>query len=237
MNISIQEQEPVLAYWEYLASKTRYASYTSDIEKAVILKAHHLVPQPSTMLDIGCEAGRWSKLLADAGWKPICTDINAQALTLCQQRIPGATCVLASTGTRRLPAETASQGLALCVEVPQVMLTEWFLDEVSRVLQMRGLFVGTFLNHCSYRGLISHARATFRRHRNWYQSSYRTWCKELRARGFVVLHNEGFGWPPFGKISDSPLISVTTRIERALGLRKMVHLSPLVAFIARKEFS
>src|SRR5437879_4097253 len=125
MNISIQEQEPVLAYWEYLAAKTRYASYTSNIEKAVILKAHHLATRPSTMLDIGCEAGRWSKLLADVGWKPICTDINAQALALCQQRIPGATCVLASPRTRHLPAETASQGLALCIEVPQVMLTEW----------------------------------------------------------------------------------------------------------------
>src|SRR5207245_10875715 len=141
--------------------------YTSNIEKAVILKANHHDTLPSTMLDIGCEAGRWSKLLADVGWKPICTDINAQALALCQQRIPGATCVLASTRTRHLPAETASQGLALCIEVPQVMLTEWFLDEVSRVLQMQGLFVGTFLNHCSYRVLISHTHATFGTRWNW----------------------------------------------------------------------
>lgn len=84
--------EPAMTFWEK-AAITRWGSYLTEIEKAVILKAHQLSGLPGTALEIGCEGGRWSKLLSEAGWKVICTDIDVESLALCRKRIPDATCI------------------------------------------------------------------------------------------------------------------------------------------------
>ena len=80
-----------IADWERIGSSTRYGRYASEVEKKTLLKANSLIKKPTTALDIGCEGGRWSKLLADTGWNLICTDIDQNSLAICQERIPAAT--------------------------------------------------------------------------------------------------------------------------------------------------
>jgi hypothetical protein len=63
-------------YWESIA-QTRWGSYITEIEKRAILKSNNLSKKPSNALEIGCEGGRWSKLLSDLGWNMTCTDINS----------------------------------------------------------------------------------------------------------------------------------------------------------------
>ncbi len=223
-------------YWENMATTRRYIRHTSEIEKEAIIKALSLAPNPTTALEIGCEGGRWSKLLSDAGWKLICTDTNQQALNICQERIPKATCILVSPDDSQLLCDTESIGLILCIEVPEVINAGWFTDEVFRALQKRGLFVGIFFNRLSWRGLV-HRFTTFLKGSlpYVYRYSYPNWRKSLHKKGFSLMYEKGFGWSPLSKTSNSPLVPVVTRIEHYLGLRRIVSLSPLIVFIAQKD--
>ena len=223
-------------YWENIANTRRYVKHTSEIEKRVILKSHFLALQSTTAIDIGCEGGRWSKLLADAGWRLMCIDVSQRALDICKKRIPNATCVLSSRNDSQFPCATESIGMALCIEVPEVINADWFIDETFRVLQKGGLVVGVFFNRLSWRGLMHHFIAFLKRRSAYvYRLSYSEWRKSLRKRGFFVVYEEGFGWSPVSKTSISLLVPVVSSIERYLGLRKLVSLSPMIIFIAQKD--
>src|SRR5256885_16316767 len=103
--------------WELVGHSTKYGRYTSEIERKTVLNAHNLITKPTTALEIGCEGGRWSKLLADFGWEMICTDIDQKSLAVCQRRIPTATCTLVSPEDTTFPCATESIGLTLCIQV------------------------------------------------------------------------------------------------------------------------
>ena len=222
--------------WENVAATRRYVRHTSEIEKKAIIKTLSLAIKPTTALEIGCEGGRWSKLLSDAGWKLICMDTNRQALNICQERIPSATCILVNADDLELHCDTESVGLILCIEVPEVINASWFTNEVFRVLQKRGLIVGVFFNRLSWRGLLHPFTAFLKGGLPYvYRYSYPNWRKSWHEKGFSLTYEEGFGWSPLSKTSDSPLVPVVTRIEHYLGLRRIISLSPLIAFIAQKD--
>jgi SAM-dependent methyltransferase len=228
-------------HWERITTTTRFGHYVTEIEKRAIVKAHYLSTSSASALDIGCEAGRWSKLLSDLGWKLTCIDVKQSSLDICQQRVPAATCILANQNSSTLPCDTESMGLVLCIEVEQVMHADWFIDEVFRVLQKGGMFVGVFFNALSYKGLIYRSVPSFRasvRARNtyWYgyPLSYPVWRKRLRDRGFTLIQEEGYGWLPYRSDNNSVFVPVAAQIERYLGLRKLVSLSPMIVFIAKK---
>jgi SAM-dependent methyltransferase len=235
--VTMKTDLPPLGYWEATASQSRFVQYTSQIEQAAILAAHERARIPTKALDIGCEGGRWSLLLAERGWQLICTDTNARALALCQQRIPTATCVLAHDDERTLPAADQSLGLVLCIEVVPVMPSTWFRQEVMRVLQPGGLLVGVFWNQWSWRGLLHHTAARLQHKQDdWYSEAYPRWRKCMRKQGFLFVQEEGCYWPPFRhRTSNSPLIPLACCIERVLGLHKLVSLSPLIIFVAQKQ--
>ncbi len=225
--------------WEDVVGSTRYGRYASEIERRIILKAHSLVTKPTTALEIGCEGGRWSKLLSDFGWSMICTDIDQQSLTICQKRIPTATCIHMSPNESKFPCDTQSMGLVLCIEVAPVIHADWFIDEAFRVLRKGGWIAGVMWNRSSWRGLLYHSAPALRVKGSgnwyWYPLSYPLWRKRLCQRGFTLVHEEGYAWPPFRRTSNSPLVPIATSVERYLGLRKLVRLSPMIAFVAQKN--
>lgn len=222
--------------WESMATHRRYPCYTSEIEQQVLWRALSLIPNPTIALDIGCEGGRWSKLLADRGWSLTCIDIDQQSLMICKQRIPTATCLLVNPDDSHLPCDSESVGLVLCIEVPNVIESDWFITEAFRVLQKDGLLVGMFFNQESWRGWMHHLIAPiFYGSVSLYRLAYPAWRRRLEKKGFRLLHEEAFGWFPFRKSSDSPLVPVFAHLERSLGLQKLVTYSPLLAFIAQKR--
>ncbi len=79
--------------WENISTNSRYGRYATEIEKEAILKGLTHTAKPTRALEIGCDGGRWTKLLSDLGWNIICTDIDQQSLNICQKRVPTATCV------------------------------------------------------------------------------------------------------------------------------------------------
>jgi SAM-dependent methyltransferase len=222
-------------YWESVA-ESRWGQYVSGIEMTAILASQALAAPPKVALEVGCEGGRWSKVLADIGWKLICTDTDPKALALCQQRVPSATCVCVDPCDEDLPAEAGAVSLLVCIEVPYVIERDWFTHEAHRILPRGGILVGVQHNRRSLRGMLYGFMLLAGKAKGYpfYQLSYPQWRRRLQATGFDILKEEGFCWFPMRRASNSCLVPFVTRIEGAFGLRKLASLSPWVIFIARK---
>jgi 2-polyprenyl-3-methyl-5-hydroxy-6-metoxy-1,4-benzoquinol methylase len=224
-------------YWERVA-RSRWGQYVTALEKRAILKGASLAARQRTALEIGCEGGRWSKLLADSGWHVVCTDVDSAALKICKERIPSAQCVLVSPEDNTIPSGTATIDLLLCMEVPAVAHSDWFIHEAFRVLSPGAVLVGAVMNKFSHRALLhrlsSKTAETHTEDDPAYQLDYRKFRSTLLRSGFSFIQEEGCCWNFFRRDSDSAAIPVLVEIERRLGLRKIPTLSPWIIFVARK---
>jgi 2-polyprenyl-3-methyl-5-hydroxy-6-metoxy-1,4-benzoquinol methylase len=221
-------------YWEEVAETTRQGCYITAIERRLILFSSSMLDHTRKALEIGCEGGRWSRLLADHGWNMTCADVDEKVLRVCQERIPEATCVLTTPESTTLPTETASVDLLLCVEVRPVIQSEWFGAEAARVLQNGGLIVGVVWNSCSLRALIHRVESRLRGSVDFCTHSYSAWRRKFQKHGFQFIKEEGFCWLPFKRTSNSKLVPFFASVERILGLGKLPRLSPWVMFVARR---
>ena len=227
----VTDPDRTITYWEDIAN-TKWGAYISSIEKKVIMKAHYLVDKPSTALEIGCEGGRWSRLLSELGWKMICTDIDKESLELCKKRIPSANCVHVTPQDTRLPCDAESVKMLLCVEVFPVIQANWFTDETVRVLLPGGLLIGVFLNRLSIRGVYVRQ---FKKNVDNYKLIYTVWKKQLSQKNMEIIHDEGLCWFPFSRNSNSKYIDYLSDVEGKFGLKRLTVLSPWIVFIARKK--
>ena len=222
-------------YWERVA-KSRWGMYVSDAERRAILMANDLAKgiATHTALDVGCDGGRWTKLVVDLGWEVISTDINPDTLSVCQKRIPSAKCILVEKDSTTLPCETESCVLLLCIEVP-VSSSDWFQKEAIRVLHTGGLMVIVIQNRRSLRGHFYHLTSTLKKRIDYYKISYPQWRNELCKKGFNLISEEGICWFPFRRSSNSILVPAFIQLEEVLGLRRLPSLSPWVVLVARKQ--
>jgi len=223
-------------FWEPVASR-RWGQYISSIEHQAIEFALNQTNAPGKALEVGAEGGRWSKMLADRGWQMTCTDINAEALEVCQKRIPNAECILVQQDSTQLPCETNSINLLLAIEVHEIVEQDWFIREASRSLAENGLLVGVFQNKQSWRAFVRNLKPDTTGAFKHYTSSYVPWRTCVRKQGFAMLRELGLCWMPFGRMSNSPLIPTAVRLEKILGLRNLPRFSPWIVFVARKTFS
>ncbi len=198
-----------LLYWDNLAKNTRWGKYITEIEEQAILKAHNLAEKPTTALEIGCEGGRWAEFLTKLNWDVICSDVTQHKLDVCQLRVPTAKYVLVSQDDTKLPCETESLGMLLCIEVYNVIKSDWFIDEAARVLNKKGLLVVALWNRLSLRGLYLSLTSP---KDSVYTLSYSVWKKNLSQKGFKILYEEGLCWFPFKRDSNSPLILMFSRM-------------------------
>jgi SAM-dependent methyltransferase len=222
-------------------AETRWGTYLTAAERRALDRAMELAGAPSTALEVGCEGGRWLQVLADAGWAVIGTDVDREALAVCSERLPQARCIAVSASDSTLPCETASLRLVLVYEVGPVIQSSWFPAEAARVLEPGGLLVCTYYNRSSARGaayrLLRQVSSRRRREGSTYYTgpSYRSFRNGLRDLRFRIVHEEGLGWCPFTRASESRLIPLCTAAERRLGLRSLPTLSPLVVLVAQRE--
>jgi len=224
-------------YWETVA-KTKWGHYVSEIEKEAILKADALAIEKTTLLDLGCDGGRWSQLLLHLGWTDIiCADINLSGLNICKKRMEDNLCVLLDPRASFVPFKTQSIGLLLCIEVPQAINFNWFIEESSRLLRPGGILVCTIHNKFSYRPIFHYiwtVRSPSRKN-IYYKIHYRKFKHDLFRTGFEIIYEKGFCWPPFSRSSNSSLVPYFTRIEMLSKLNSLPIISPWVVFIARKK--
>lgn len=228
-------QSMAMTFWEQAAT-SRWGRYLSRIEERGIRKAAFVAGKPNQALEIGCDGGRWSKLLADVGWQMTCVDVDPNTLAECQQKVPAAKCILSRPQNETIPCEPDSNDLLLCVEVGPVINSRWFLPEANRVLRLNGVLMGVVWNRTSLRGMLSRLKERLAPTTDtvFYRRSHTDWRKELDRAGFQLVHEEGFCWGFFGRMSNSPLIPLITKLERLLQLHRLTVFSPWIIFIARK---
>jgi SAM-dependent methyltransferase len=184
--------------------------------------------------EIGCEGGRWCRMLMELGWQMTATDIDANALRLCQLRTPSLRCILTQPSDQVIPAESASIDLLVCLEVPPVINSKWFYREAARVLRPGGQLVGSLNNVLSWRGATNRVTTALRRWQQFYSISYSNMRRSLHAHAFTIDEARGCCWAPFGRHSDSPWIPLATSLERRLGFQQLIHVSPWVVFRATR---
>ena len=219
--------------WDTVAT-TRWGRYTTQVVEDVLAAACAIAGEPGAALEVGCEGGRWSRLLANRGWTMTCTDIDTQALGICQRRVPRATCIPVSPDATTLPCDTGAMSLLLCLEVFPVMDSGWFANEARRVLRDDGVLVGVTLNRHSLRGWFVRAKGRLRGDSQFYNHSDAEWRRSIRDAGFEISLERGYCWFPFSRASNSVFVPFFVRLERWLGFDRIPSFSPWVAFVARK---
>ena len=182
------DQLAPITFWEQAAT-SRWGRYLSGIEERGIRQAAVLAGKPNHALEIGCDGGRWSRLLADAGWKMTCIDVDPNTLAECQRKVPTANCILARPQDKAIPCGPDSTDLLLCVEVGPVMNSNWFLPEASRVLRPNGILMGVGWNRTSLRGMVSRLKERLAPTTDtvFYRRSHSDWRKELDRAGFHLV--------------------------------------------------
>jgi SAM-dependent methyltransferase len=213
-------------YYERVA-ETRWGQYLTDFEADLVRRV--LDRPPGSLLEIGCDAGRWLLAPYGRGWKVAGSDVNAEALAEARARMPAATFHLVSPEDRTLPAEDGSVDVLLAIEVPYVTNHEWFLAEAGRVLADGGKCGLTFHNRRSWRGLIGSS--------HFYLHSFAHFRKSATEHGLAIESAVGGGWAPFHRSSDHFLIPALTRAERLLHLDAAVSVSPLLTVVLAKRRS
>lgn len=227
-------------FWETIARNTKWGKYVSDIEKDVILRANEYCIRKNCVLEVGCEGGRWLKMLENYGWENInAIEIDKKSLEICQRRLPNAKCLLVSTQNKHLPLPDNSADLLLTIEVIPVIHSDWFYEEAHRVLDKDGILVGVLHNKHSLRGFLFNLYRVFKdkpsEYNDSYRKSYRYYTELMEKTGLEILYDIGFCWFPFGRFSNSPFIPFFVFLERILKLNKILALSPWIAFIAKKR--
>ena len=234
MNSPAAESLPAPETYHERVAQTRWGSYISEHELAAIQTAHRLAGEPGTVLDIGCDGGRWSIVLSEWGWQPICIDVDPDALAICARRLPHAICLREDEDYDRLPVANGSIDLVLCIEVPPVLYSGWFLAECHRALKPGGLAVVVFWNRGSIRGLVASTRAVRRNTYNYYRYRYVDWMEGVRETGFTTEWEEGLCWAPLSRQSNSALVDPMVQLEETLGLRKLTRYAPWVICVLRR---
>ncbi len=218
--------------WTKVGSFT-WGKYLASIERAAILRGLELVhDNATTAIDIGAESGRWTQLMLQNGLAVTSTEVGAEKLASCQQKNPEANCILVSPDDCRLPVDDNSMDVAVSIEV-EINEHDWFVPELQRVLRHGGAAVFTLNNQSSYRGQLSNIKSKLSGDEIFYTRSYRHMCKQLKECNFEIVETEGFGWFPFGRFSNSPLVPIATTLEGWSQLRRLARWSPWVVYICQ----
>ena len=212
---------------------TRWGRYGTEHELRAVLDGARAADGPRRAMDVGCGNGRWA-LLRDQGWSVTCTDVDAETIRLCHERVPEARRVLVDPRGTKLPVNSESTGLLTLIEVRQVAEASWLPVEAARVLARGGVLVMTMQNPHSIRGLVHRLKRAGRRGEDLYRGpSYRSLRRSLVANGFRIRRSVGLGWAPLGLRANHPLVAFAFRVEGALGLRHLPTFS-LGSLIAQK---
>ena len=220
----------LMTYWERCAEK-RWGKHLSEFEHKLVAYAVSMTRGPGAALEIGCEGGRWSRLLSESGWGITCTDVDEKVLEVCQARIPKAKCILVKPTDKELPVRSNTIRLMLCIEVWELAHKRWLFAEAHRALEDGGLLVITCPNRLSWRGTYSFLRGTAGK---WYPGTYSGWKRKAQESGFEILMEEGYAWCPFQRASDSRWVGILTRLEIVLRLRYLTVVSPWVGVVVQK---
>jgi ubiquinone/menaquinone biosynthesis C-methylase UbiE len=212
--------------------------YLTRVEGRFIQQLLAARPRPQLVLDIGGGSGRFAVPLYEAGYQLLVLDVDATPLRILVRSEPGIGRALVSGRSDELPIADDSVDCVLCIEVPVLDDPATFLAACRRVLRTGGVVIFTAHNRRSYKGLLKQLTSR-RQERRYYGETYLHTISEIRAQlrafGFSLFQECGFNWIPFTRDADTRLVWAAARLERALGLDRLVQWSPWVLVAAQKS--
>ena len=217
----------VQTHWEY-AAQTRMGKYLTKIESNFISKTVDLSKPNQTIMDVGAEAGRFSLFAANSRANVVSIDLNLYALKRLKLKNKEVNIILSDA--RHLPLKNEVFDVVFMVEVlDYIPELEQALRDCNRTLKPDAPCILSFGNKSSPKAKLKAIRGKPYRH------SYSEVSKCLSKTGFTVKNKLGYSWLPFGRTSQSKLVTVLAGLELFLGLRRLVRFSPWVIINVRKQ--
>lgn len=216
---------------------SRVGRYMDALEHAFLWR--YLPPSPARVLDVGGGTGRWSRrLLARGDWQLL---IEPQLYNLQRLELGGEALRAVRGRGEALPIPAnAFDALILVQVIDFIPDRAAFFREVHRVLKPGGVFLLTWTNRHSLKGMLYHAYSTLKgqppaERYQIYGKSHAENLRLLRESGFSLLGAEGYSWVILPRSHNTRLVDLFATIERALGLRRWHSASPNLMIAARKE--
>jgi SAM-dependent methyltransferase len=222
--------------WQKVAL-TRMGAYATSVEEAFLDGA--LGAQPAgVVLDVGAAGGRLEHVLTRHADHVIATDLDRDEVYAMADDVKLTPAVVGRLPT--LPLRDATVDAVVAIEAPAASDEAWFREECRRVLRPGGRVLVTLYNARSYKGLATRLRRRMRRSAApaweglYYQLSAAEHIRLWRASGFQPGRMCGYYWVPLGRQSESTWVAAGAALERVLGLRRLVAVSPVVLVELRR---
>jgi ubiquinone/menaquinone biosynthesis C-methylase UbiE len=219
-NLNTSPELAAETHWEF-AAKTKMGKYLTNLETDFIFKSIDLSQAKITVMDVGAEAGRFSLLAANNKANVVSVDVNSYALK--RLKLKNKEVNIIQADARRLPIKDGVFDVVFMIEVlDYIPELDQALIECKRTLKNKASSILSFGNKSSLKAKLKAMQGKSYRH------SYKEVMQCLSKTGFLVKKKTGYSWLPFGRISQSSLVSVLARFERFFGLRMAVRFSPWV---------
>lgn len=207
-------------HWEK-AAKTRMGKYLTHIETDFISKSINTSQEKMTLMDVGAEAGRFSLLAANNNATVVSIDVDSYSLKRLKLKNKQVNVIQADA--RKIPLKDEVFDVIFMIEVlDYIPELEEALTECNRTLKPNASSILSFGNKSSLKSKLREM------HGKSYRHSYKKVMHCLSKTGFNIKKKIGYSWLPFGRTSESRLVSVLAGMERVLGFRRVPRFSPWV---------
>jgi ubiquinone/menaquinone biosynthesis C-methylase UbiE len=213
-------------HWEK-AAKTRMGKYLTSIETDFISSFVDL-SKVRLIVDVGAEAGRFSLLAASGNVEVVSLDIDAYSLRRLKNKHKDS--IVIQADARHLPLKSGLFDAVFMIEVidyiPESLTA---INECSRILKPASPFILSFGNQSSLKAKIKGLRGKS------YMHSYRKIMQDMKQSELTIVGKKGYSWLPFGRTSESSLVSLLASAEKVLGLHRIPSWSPWVLISAKSS--
>ena len=201
--------------------------YLTQVETRFILNSIDL-SQANAIMDVGAEAGRFSRFSKNNNTETISLDIDSYGLKRLKLQEKNTNAIQADA--RKIPVKDETFDAIFMVEVlDYIPELDQPLAECHRTLRPNASLILSFGNRTSLKAKLRELSGKS------YQHSYRNVIKALVETGFSVKKKTGYNWLLFGRMSENRMIPLLARMERFFGLRRIPSLSPWVILHATKS--
>jgi ubiquinone/menaquinone biosynthesis C-methylase UbiE len=212
-------------HWEK-AAKTRMGKYLTQVETNFIL--NNIDPsQANAIMDVGAEAGRFSRFSKNTNTETISTDIDSTGLK--RLKIMARNTNVIQADARKTPLKDETLDAIIMIEVlDYIPELDQALAECYRTLKPNASLILSFGNKSSLKAKLREISGKS------YQHSYQKVIKTLAETGFSIKKKTGYNWLLFGRMSENRMIPIIAKMERFFGFRRIPSLSPWVIIHATK---
>ncbi len=219
---------------------TATGHYLTNMEWSFIVKhLSHPSVRKHRIIDVGGGSGRFALPLFLSGMNVVVEEVNALPLRLLRQKNRSIPAIRLDPAMRSFPFRNRSADCMLCIEVPDLIESEWFFHEAHRIIDRKGGLIFTAHNRRSYKGFYKkNLLQEDKKSDDWYRIHYRSNFSQVKERlnrtGFKLIDALGFHWIPVSRASNNILIPLFAAIEKILNLGACPSLSPWILAMAQK---